>query len=104
MRTVTLTAGFMPLVDAAPLIVAHEMGFAAEEGIALDLRAAPSWSSLRDMLSFGQVDAAHMLSPVPIAAAMGLGGAGTALAAVSIMSVNGNVIGVNARLEHRLRD
>lgn len=104
MRTVTLTAGFMPLVDAAPLIVAHEMGFAAEEGIALDLRAAPSWSSLRDMLSFGQVDAAHMLSPVPIAVAMGLGGAGTALAAVSVMSVNGNVIGVNARLEHQLRN
>ncbi|MEM9638832.1 MAG: CmpA/NrtA family ABC transporter substrate-binding protein, partial [Pseudomonadota bacterium] len=104
MRTVTLTAGFMPLVDAAPLIVAHEMGFAAEEGIALDLRAAPSWSSLRDMLSFGQVDAAHMLSPVPIAVSMGLGGAGTALAAVSVMSVNGNVIGVNARLEHQLRD
>ncbi|WP_300010474.1 CmpA/NrtA family ABC transporter substrate-binding protein [uncultured Roseobacter sp.] len=104
MRMVTLTAGFIPLVDAAPLIVAHEMGFAAEEGIALDLRPAPSWSSLRDMLSFGQVDAAHMLSPVPIAASMGLGGVGTALAAVSVMSVNGNVIGVNDQLERKLRD
>jgi NitT/TauT family transport system ATP-binding protein len=60
----TLKLGFIPLVDAAPLIVAEEMGFAAEEGPALDLVRAPSWSALRDQLSFGRVDAAHMLSPV----------------------------------------
>lgn len=103
MRRAALPVGFIPLVDAAPLIVAHEMGFAAEEGISLDLRRAPSWSSLRDMLSFGQVDAAHMLSTLPVAAAMGLGGVSTPLAAVSVLSVNGNVIGVNRRLEERLR-
>ncbi len=104
MRVATLPVGFIPLVDSAPLIVAQEMGFAAEEGINLDLRRAPSWSSLRDMLSFGQVDAAHMLSPVPVASAMGLGGAGGALSAVSVLSVNGNVIGVNSLLEDRLRE
>ncbi|WGW05636.1 CmpA/NrtA family ABC transporter substrate-binding protein [Tropicibacter oceani] len=104
MKGATLSVGFMPLVDAAPLIVAQDMGFAAEEGIALELRRAPSWSSLRDMLSFGQVDAAHMLSPVPIAAALGLGGAGAPLSAVSVLSVNGNVIGVSRALEQRLRD
>ncbi|MEM1351919.1 MAG: ABC transporter substrate-binding protein [Pseudomonadota bacterium] len=103
MRRAALSVGFIPLVDAAPLIVAHEMGFAAEEGISLDLRRAPSWSSLRDMLSFGQVDAAHMLSTLPVAAAMGLGGISTPLAAVSVLSVNGNVIGVNRALEARLR-
>lgn len=104
MRPSTLSVGFMPLVDAAPLIVAQEIGFAAEEGISLDLRRAPSWSSLRDMLSFGQVDAAHMLAPVPVAAAMGLGGAGSALTAVSVLSMNGNVIGVNRALQARLQE
>jgi NitT/TauT family transport system ATP-binding protein len=104
MRTTTLSVGYMPLVDAAPLIIAQEMGFAAEEGISLDLRPAPSWSSVRDMLAFGQVDAAHMLSPVPVATALGLGGAGTALEAISVMSVNGNVIGVSLEMEARLRD
>lgn len=103
MKRAALPVGFIPLVDAAPLIVAHEMGFAAEEGISLDLRRAPSWSSLRDMLSFGQVDAAHMLSTLPVAAAMGLGGVSTPIAAVSVLSVNGNVIGVNTALEERLR-
>jgi NitT/TauT family transport system ATP-binding protein len=96
--------GYVPLVDAAPLIVAQEMGFAAEEGISLDLVAAPSWSSVRDMLAFGQVDAAHLLSPMPVASALGLGGAGTMLEAVSVMSVNGNVVGVSREIETRLRD
>ncbi len=104
MRAVTVSVGFIPLVDAAPLIVAQEMGFAAEEGINLALKPAPSWSSLRDMLSFGQVEAAHMLSPIPVATALGLGGAGAKLSAVSVLSVNGNVIGVSNALAARLHD
>lgn len=103
MKSVTIPVAFMPLVDAAPLIIAQEMGFAESEGIVLDLIAAPSWSSIRDMLAFGRVDAAQMLSPQPVAMAMGLGGAATQISAVSVLSVNGNVIGVGKRLEERLR-
>lgn len=104
MKRSHLPVAYMPLVDAAPLIIAQEMGFAESEGIALDLIAAPSWSSVRDMLAFGRVEAAHMLSPVPVAMAMGLGGVKTDLSAVSVLSVNGNVIGVGRALEERLRD
>ncbi|WP_171097717.1 MULTISPECIES: ABC transporter substrate-binding protein [unclassified Ruegeria] len=104
MRTVTLPVAYMPLVDAAPLIVAREMGFDHAEGISLDLRPAPSWSSLRDMLAFGHVDAAHLLSPVPVAMALGLGGIATSLSAVSVLSLNGNVIGVGTHLAQRLAD
>lgn len=103
MKTVTLPIAYMPLVDAAPLIVAQELGFAAAEGLTLDLIAAPSWSSVRDMLAFGRVDAAHLLSPIPVAMALGLGGVTTAISAVSVLSVNGNVIGVSRALEARLR-
>ncbi|MEP1013902.1 MAG: ABC transporter substrate-binding protein, partial [Paracoccaceae bacterium] len=67
MKSDRLAIGFVPLVDAAPLIVAHEMGFAAEEGLFFELHRAPSWSALRDRLSFGHLDAAHMLAPVPVA-------------------------------------
>ena len=59
MKTVTIPVAFMPLVDSAPLIISQEMGFAEAEGVALDLIAAPSWSSVRDMLAFGRVDAAQ---------------------------------------------
>ena len=103
MKGARIPVGFIPLVDAAPLIVAQEMGFAAEEGLDLDLQRAPSWSSLRDMLCFGRVDAAHMLSPLPVASALGLGNVGTGLAAISVLSINGNVIGVSAEMADRLR-
>lgn len=99
-----LSVGYIPLVDAAPVIVAQEMGFAAEEGLALDLLPAPSWSALRDMLVFGRVEAAQLLAPVPVAAALGLGGAGAPLSAISVLSVNGQVIGVSTELAARMRD
>ncbi|MGR3618432.1 MAG: CmpA/NrtA family ABC transporter substrate-binding protein [Roseovarius sp.] len=103
MRRVTIPVAYMPLVDAAPLIIAQELGFAEAEAIGLDLIAAPSWSSLRDMLGFGRVDAAHMLSPVPVAMRLGLGGMGVSLAAVCVLSVNGDVIGIGRPLEEKLR-
>lgn len=104
MKTVTLPVAYIPLVDAAPLIAAQEMGFAEAEGLSLDLIAAPSWSSVRDMLAFGRVDAAHLLSPVPVAMALGLGGVTTSLSAVSVLSMNGTVIGVSRALEAKLRE
>jgi NitT/TauT family transport system ATP-binding protein len=99
-----LNIGFIPLVDAAPLIAAEEMGFAEEEGLALRLSKSPSWSTLRDQLCFGHLDAAHMLSPVPVAGALGLGGVSVPLHALSVLSVNGNVIGVSRDIGQRLRD
>ena len=104
MKLTPIPVGFVPLVDAAPLIVADQMGFAESEGLALDLRSAPSWSALRDMVAFGRVDAAHMLAVVPVAMALGLGGVTTQLSAVSVLSVNGTVIGVGRVLEARLRE
>ena len=104
MSPTPIPTGYVPLTDAAPLIVAQEMGFAAEERLTLELHRAPSWSSLRDMLAFGRVDAAHMLAPVPVAAALGLGGASAPLSVLSVLSVNGTVIGVSSSLASRLAD
>ncbi|MEM1140163.1 MAG: ABC transporter substrate-binding protein, partial [Pseudomonadota bacterium] len=42
--------GFIPLVDCAPLVVAHEKGFAAAEGLTLDLIRETSWANIRDRL------------------------------------------------------
>ncbi|MGL4281701.1 MAG: CmpA/NrtA family ABC transporter substrate-binding protein [Albidovulum sp.] len=96
MREVAL--GYMPLVDAAPLIVAAEFGFAEEEGLHLSLVRAASWSMLRDMLDIGHVAAAQMLSVVPVARALGLGGGTEALETPMVLSLNGQVIGLSADL------
>jgi ABC-type nitrate/sulfonate/bicarbonate transport system substrate-binding protein len=99
--TVAMRLGFLPLVDAAPLIVAEAMGFAEEEGLALDLVAAPSWSALRDLLAQGSVTAAHMLAPVPVALALGLGGPAR-FEVLSVLNLNGNAVGVSRGLAARM--
>ncbi|XDB00378.1 CmpA/NrtA family ABC transporter substrate-binding protein (plasmid) [Sulfitobacter sp. LCG007] len=103
MSALELTAGFIPLVDAAPLVVAREIGFAEEEGLSLSLVRAPSWSMLRDMLVLGQIEAAHMLAPVPVAMALGLGGLSDRIDVLSVLSVNGNVVGVSTALAAQMR-
>ncbi|MCV6594935.1 MAG: ABC transporter substrate-binding protein [Silicimonas sp.] len=103
MSLTRLTLAYLPLVDAAPLIAAQEMGFAREEGLTLDLVAAPSWSSARDMLAFGRVEAAHMLAPVPVAMSLGIGGVASSISALMTLSLNGTAIGVSETLAERLR-
>jgi two-component system, oxyanion-binding sensor len=93
-----LSLGYIPLVDAAPLIVAAEFGFAEEEGLSLRLTRAASWSMLRDMLDFGSVEAAQMLSVVPVARALGLGGGTQPLETAMVLSLNGQVFGLSPAL------
>ena len=58
--------GFIPLADAAALIVAVDKGFTAEEGLDVELVREVSWSNVRDRLNIGQFDAAHLLAPLPL--------------------------------------
>jgi two-component system, oxyanion-binding sensor len=96
-RTV-LNCGYVPLMDSAPLIIARELGFAAEEGLDLNLIRQPSWSALRDMLALGHLDAAQMLSPMPVAMSLGLGGLPAKIDSLMGLSVNGTVFGVSQKL------
>ncbi|WP_347304391.1 CmpA/NrtA family ABC transporter substrate-binding protein [Croceibacterium sp. TMG7-5b_MA50] len=87
-----IRAAFLPLTDAAVLIAAREQGFAAEQGIALELVRTESWATLRDRLVYGQVQAAQMLAPLAVAVSLGLGGAATPLATPFRLNVNGNAL------------
>lgn len=62
-----VTVGFMPLLDCALLVVAHEKGFAEQQGIRMRLVREVSWANLRDRVAFGHFDAAHMLGPMVVA-------------------------------------
>jgi NitT/TauT family transport system ATP-binding protein len=90
-----LRVGFIPLVDAAVLIAAADRGFAAEEGLALDLVREVSWSNVRDKLKLGHFDAAHILAPLPIAETLGLDYARVPLTVPFTLNLNGNSIIVN---------
>lgn len=103
MSGLPINLGYIPLLDAAPLIIAREMGFAEEEGLDLHLKRAPSWSTLRDMLAFGQVEAAQMLAPIPVAMALGIGGIPLKIEALMVLSIGGTVIGTSPALADRMR-
>ena len=69
-----VTLGFIPLIDSAPLIVAAEKGFAAGEGLSLNLVREASWANIRDRVMLGHFHGAHMLGALPIASTLGAGG------------------------------
>lgn len=103
MSLVPLRLGYVPLTDAAPLIIAQELGFAAEEGLALDLIRLQGWAQSRDLLGVGGIDAAHMLVPLPIAQTLGLGPAYPRFDLVMVLSVGGQAICVSAALAEAMR-
>nr|WP_314466518.1 CmpA/NrtA family ABC transporter substrate-binding protein [uncultured Novosphingobium sp.] len=90
--TTNLRIAFLPLTDVAVLAVAQERGFAEEEGLSLDLVRTTSWATLRDRLVYGQVQAAHMLTPLAVAVTLGLSQQPAALAAPYKLNVNGNML------------
>lgn len=87
-----LQIGYVPLCDAAPVVMAQELGFAREEGLELELSAEPSWATLRDRLALGHLDGAHMLAPLALASAMGLSGPPSDVVVGLPLSLNGNAI------------
>jgi two-component system, oxyanion-binding sensor len=93
-----LQIGFIPLVDAAALIVAVDKGFAAAEGLDVTLVREVSWSNVRDKLNIGLFDAAHLLAPVAIASSLGLGHVKVPIAAPFNLGLNGNAITVSPAL------
>jgi ABC-type nitrate/sulfonate/bicarbonate transport system substrate-binding protein len=96
-------AGFIPLVDASVLIAAAEFGFAAREGIQLDLVKDVSWANIRDRLAFRQFDIAHMLAPMPVASALGLGSNPSPVITPFSLGRGGNAITLSVQLYRRMQ-
>src|SRR5579864_4975394 len=96
--TSQLHVGFIPLVDAAALIVAVDKGFAAAEGLDVTLVREVSWSNIRDKLNIGLFEAAHLLAPVAIASSLGIGHVKVPIVAPFNLGINGNAITVSPSL------
>ena len=98
MTNTKLRIGYIPLVDASALIVAADHGFAAAEGLDIELVREVSWSNVRDKLNIGLFDAAHLLAPVAIASSLGIGHVRVPLIVPYILADNGNAITVSPRV------
>jgi two-component system, oxyanion-binding sensor len=72
--------------------VAEELGFFARQGVRVSLSEEGAWAALRDKLALGAIDGAHLLGPMPIALACGLGGIAARLSVGAGIGCNGNTI------------
>jgi NitT/TauT family transport system ATP-binding protein len=97
-------AGFVPLIDIAVLVAAKEIGFAAREGVTLELVRDVSWSNIRDRLAFRQFDVAHMLSPMPVAAMLGIGSNPYPSFTPFALGRGGNAITLSLALYRRMQE
>ena len=88
----SLTIGFVPLVDACLPILAREHGFAEDEGLALDFVKDMSWATVLDRLLYGHSDAAHLVAPLAIATTLGRGRPAQPLSVPFVLGLNGNAI------------
>ena len=84
--------GFLPLVDAALPILAQELGFAEEQGVAIELVRDVTWAAVRDRLLYGHTDAAHMVAPLAIASSLGRDRPAVPMAVPFVLGLNGNAI------------
>ncbi len=95
---------YSPLNDAALLLVAEALGFYDSEGLSVTLSREANWSTIRDKLAYGIVDAAHILAPMPFAAALGQGPSMGRIIAPMALGANGNSVLVSAALKSRLEE
>lgn len=59
--------GYLPITDAAPLLLAHARGLYAEEGLTVDRPTLfRGWSQIAEAFQAGQVDVVHLLMPMTV--------------------------------------
>jgi ABC-type nitrate/sulfonate/bicarbonate transport system substrate-binding protein len=97
-----LKFGIIPLTDCAPIVVAAEKGYFKKYGLNVAISKESSWANIRDKVSIGELDGAHMLAGMPIAATLGVGATPKPTVTGFAMDLNGNGITVSEELYQRM--
>jgi len=87
-----LKVGFIPITCATPIIMAKPMGFYEKHGLNVDVIKTAGWAVIRDKTLNKEYDAAHMLSPMPIAISMGVGSQPIPYTMPAVENINGQAI------------
>ena len=84
--------GFIPITCATPIIMSLPMGFYARQGLNVDVVKTAGWAVIRDKTLNKEYDAAHMLSPMPLAITLGAGSNPIPYTVPAIENINGQAI------------
>jgi nitrate/nitrite transport system ATP-binding protein len=96
----TINIGYIPLTDAAPLIIAKEKGFFTKYGIEIvNLFQEVSWNAIAENIVSGELHAAQMVAGLPLALTLGMNGRpSTPISVPLVLSRNGNAITLSTQL------
>jgi nitrate/nitrite transport system substrate-binding protein len=84
--------GFIPITCATPIIMSLPMGFYARQGLNVDVVKTAGWAVIRDKTLNKEYDAAHMLSPMPLAITLGAGATPVPYTMPAVENINGQAI------------
>ncbi|WP_340150545.1 CmpA/NrtA family ABC transporter substrate-binding protein [uncultured Sneathiella sp.] len=87
-----LNVGFVPITCATPIIMAKPLGFYEKYGLDVDVIKTAGWAVARDKSLNKEYDAAHMLTPMPLAITMGAGSTATPFLMPAVENINGQAI------------
>lgn len=93
-----LNVGYVPLLDAAPLLVAQEMGFFRRHGVNVRLQPELGWASVREKLLYSELDAAHAPALMAFSLHLGMQARSCPVRAGFLLNRQGNAITLSKRL------
>ncbi|MGC3960829.1 MAG: CmpA/NrtA family ABC transporter substrate-binding protein [Verrucomicrobiota bacterium] len=96
-----LRLGFVPLTDCAPLVMAQELGLFKKYGLRVTLSRELGWATIRDKVIHGELDAAHAVAGMPVAATLGLNSVACDCLTALVLNLNGNAITLSQDLWNR---
>jgi nitrate/nitrite transport system substrate-binding protein len=87
-----LNVGFVPITCATPIIMGEPLGFYERYGLNVKVIKTAGWAVARDKSLNGEYDAAHMLTPMPLAISMGAGSQAEPWLMPAVENINGQAI------------
>ena len=96
-----LRVGYVPLLHAAPLLVAKHLGYFTHHGVQVRLSAEVGWATIREKILSGELDAAQALAPMPLSMSLGRNSARCDCLTALVLTVHGNTLVLSRRLWDR---
>ncbi|TXH66855.1 MAG: nitrate ABC transporter substrate-binding protein [Thiothrix sp.] len=96
-----IKVGFIPLTDCASVVMASLKGFDKKYGLTITPTKEASWAAVRDKLTNGELDAAHVLYGLIYGVQMGIGGPQKEMANLMTLNNNGQAITLSSQLHEK---
>lgn len=93
--------GLVRLLDAAPYVLAGELGYYQEAGLNVRLSWELGWATIKHKVAYGELDAAHALAPLPLSVSLGFDVAARPCQALMVTSRLGNAITLSNAIRAR---